>query len=56
MAGERKNGQNPTNPENAGGPASDKDAERIRRQSERIREMERLMRAAAAFARGRSAG
>lgn len=29
------------------------DEARIRRQTERIREMERLMRAAAAFARGR---
>lgn len=33
--------------------AGDRDEVRIRRQTERIREMERLMRAAAAFARGR---
>lgn len=32
---------------------SEADDLRIRRQTERIREMERLMRAAAAFARGR---
>ncbi len=33
--------------------AGDAETLRIRRQTERIREMERLMRAAAAFARGR---
>ena len=54
MASERKTGQNQTGQNESSG--SDRDAERIRRQTERIREMERLMRAAAAFARGRSAG
>lgn len=36
-----------------GNDARSREEERIRRQSERIREMERLMRAAAAFARGK---
>lgn len=35
------------------GTARPQEQERLRRQGERIREMERLMRAAAAFARGK---
>ncbi|WP_162937521.1 hypothetical protein [Indioceanicola profundi] len=41
----------PGNMPNGGEPSADE--LRIRRQAERIREMERLMRAAAAFARGK---
>ncbi|ACJ00093.1 hypothetical protein RC1_2718 [Rhodospirillum centenum SW] len=40
-------------PQPGGDASQDRQSERIRRQSDRIREMERLMKAAAAFARGR---
>lgn len=45
--------QHPADPQPAGETGQDRQPDRIRRQNDRIREMERLMKAAAAFARGR---
>lgn len=51
--GDKPEIRRPSGPQPAEEAGQDRHAERIRRQSERIREMERLMKAAAAFARGR---